>query len=202
MNGYSTPAARTSPPFYPTEMRLLKLIRFDLATSLIATALIAWTLAWIRALDGVGILMGQVVLLFLATACLAAIALIRRFARPRFGSYIFPLWIVGYAIVPLLYLASTGPAIGVCARFYNADSKNVTVLNAYNALYEPAATCFVDFPSKTVHDLGISYLRWWMPDGTTLNRHGRRYLGLHSVSKTNPNRGLNCRMPCYFTLGG
>ncbi len=169
---------------------------------MIITALIAWTLAWIRALDAVGILMGQIVLLLLVAAYLVAIKLTRRYSRPQFGSYGLPLWIGGYALIPLLYFASMGPAIWVCARYCNADSQNPTVLHAYNAIYEPAATCIVDVPIETIHDLAISYLRWWMPDGTTLHRQGRKYFGLHSVSKTNPNRSINLRLPCYFTFGG
>lgn len=180
----------------------MKIIRFNISTALIITALIAWTLAWIRALDAVGILMGQVVLLLLVAAYLVAIKLTRRYSRPQFGSYGLPLWIGGYALIPLLYFASMGPAIWVCARYCNADSQNPTVLHAYNAIYEPAATCIVDVPIEAIHDLAISYLRWWMPDGTNLHRQGRNYLGLHSVSKTNPNRSINLRLPCYFTFGG
>ena len=186
---------------YPIEMRYLKLIRFNLATALLFTAMIAWSLAWGRLLDTPGILLGHFLLVLIAAACFGSIAMVRQFGRPRFGACKYPLWMIAYGLIPFLYLASTGPAIWVCARFYNADSQNTAVLNAYNAMYEPAATCIVEFPDKTVHDFGISYLRLWMPDGTTLHAR-RRYLGLHSVSKTNPNRGLNYRMPCYFTLSG
>jgi hypothetical protein len=182
-------------------MRYLKLFRFNLATALFLTAMIAWSLAWGRLLDTPGILLGHLLLVLFASACFASINLLREFVGPRFGPCKYPLWMIGYGLIPLLYLASTGPAIWVCARYYNADSQNMAVLNVYNAVYEPAATCIVEFPDKTVHDLGIAYLRWWMPDGTTLHARGR-YLGLHSKSEANPNRGWNYRIPCYFTLRG
>tara|TARA_R110002049_G_scaffold309081_1_gene516672 strand:+ start:2155 stop:2685 length:531 start_codon:yes stop_codon:yes gene_type:complete len=175
-------------------MRILKLLRFDLATAMFLTALIAWTFACERVLGIPGVLLGHLFLLLISVGCFVAIAAVRRYFLPRFWSYRFPLYMAGFGFLPILYLASMGPAIWLCATYYNADTQSTAVLNTYNAAYGPAATCIVDFPHESIHDLGISYLRWWMPDRTVLYHRGRS-LGLDSVLKSNPNRGLSYRFP-------
>jgi hypothetical protein len=156
--------------------------RFDLSTMLLATGLVACTIASIRLFGVFGLLLGHLIMLSFATALLAIITLIGFVYRKNLISRRRIALAAIYASMPLLYFASYGPATWVLVTVHEHGYRFKDSYELHTRIYAPVTRCIVDSPDKTIHDTGVSYLRWWMPTGAEVWNRGRQ-LGWRSKTQ-------------------
>lgn len=93
-----------------------------------------------------------------------------------------------YCAVVGFYFLSYGPATWVLASFYTPDSKPQVLRRIHGTIYSPVTRCIVDSPVKTINDVGVWYLNWWLPPDVEFYHRGRN-IGWYTKSELNPTIG-------------
>lgn len=158
--------------------------RFALSSLLLGTGFMAFALA-------VALNFGAFVLLLSALATLVlllflvVIDLVRwRWHNSILAKPVFKL-MMAYCLFVALYFASYGPATWLLATTHTYESRSPRMVALHYRLYSPVTRCIVDSPVRTIRNLGVGYLNWWLPSNVELLYRGRS-IDLVSHSKLKP----------------
>ncbi|MCM2374943.1 hypothetical protein [Aporhodopirellula aestuarii] len=162
--------------------------KFALSSLMFGTGFIAIGLAIVMNFGAFGLLLSAIATFVLLVMLLVADSVMTLPKRSVAISNQLVTLAATYCTILALYFASYGPATWLLASNYTHDSQPEMLRGLHFKLYSPVTRCIVDSPVQTIHDVGVSYLKWWLPSDVDFQHHGRS-IGWYTKSKLNPSFG-------------